>query len=227
MVQTTRIDFTTIRSYLTDPCWHEIESWEFAETNHDNRAIGVMLAALSKLMLPYWQARYRHDEKMEQLTQRIEAWAVAPSPKTQLALFDHFQSMSVEIYPDGYKFLSMPSNMVSPKPTKFRYPGDMAGDSIYHAARHIVMLRTGEYDAQFPGSPIGYSDLDWNDQNGFCYDFAKSKDRAIDAVSQTMEHRNRDDDATDHWMLAHEHVRVMLLETLASWHPEIAWNASG
>ena len=117
--------------------------------------------------------------------------------------------------------------MLPLKPTKFRYPSDMAGDSIYHAARHIVMLRTGEYDAQFPDSPIGYSDQDWNDQDGFCYDFAKSKDRAIDAVSQTMGHRNPDNDATDNWLIAHEHVRGALLETLSSWYPEIAWRESG
>ena len=131
---------------MADPCWHEIEVWE---TKHENRAIGVMLAALSKWMLPYWQARYRRDQKIEQIVKRIEAWALASSPKTQLTLFDHFQSMSVEIYPDGYKCLSMPSDMVPLKPTKFRYSGDMAGDSIYHAAGHIVMLRTGDYDAQF------------------------------------------------------------------------------
>ena len=98
MTQPIPVDFTTIRSYLADPRWHETEVWE---TEHDNRAIGVMLAALSKLMLPYWQARYRRDEKMEQLVERIIVWALAPSPKTQLALFDYFQSMSVEIYPDG------------------------------------------------------------------------------------------------------------------------------
>ena len=224
MVKTTRIDFTTIRSYLTDPCWHELEDWEMDHNN--NLAKGVMLAALSKLMLPYWQARYSRDEAMEQLVQRMEAWALAPSPPTQLPLFDQFQSISVEIYPDGYKFLSMPSNMVPPKPSKFRYHGDMAGDSIYHAARHIVMLRTGEYDSQFPDSPIGYSDSDWNDQDGFCNDFVKSKERAIEAVSQTMGHRNPDDDATDHGLIAHEHVRSALLETLASRHPEISWNAS-
>ena len=224
MVQTTPVDFTTIRSYLADPGWHELEVWE---SDHNNRAIGVMLAALSKLMLPYWQARYSRDETVEQLVQRMETWALAPSPTTQLPLYDQFQSMSVEIYPDVYKFLSMPSDMVPPKPKKFRYPGDMAGDSIYHAARHIVMLRTGEYDSQFPDSPIGYSDLDWNDQNGFCNDFAKSKDRAIDAVSQAMGHRNPDNDATDHWLIAHKHVRGALLETLASWYPEIAWHESG
>ena len=95
MAQPPRIDFTTIRKYLTDPCWHEIDVWEI---DHDNRAIGVLLAALSKLMLPYWQARYRRDVTMEQLVQLLEAWALAPSAATQRPLFDQFQSSEAHFF---------------------------------------------------------------------------------------------------------------------------------
>jgi hypothetical protein len=165
MVQATNIEFRSISESLATPDWHD--DWRderFFLRDQDGRAMGIVLAALSQQMLPYWEARFRRDDKMERLVELMEAWAVAPSPKSQLVLAEHFRSMSVENYPDGHRFLSMPSNMLPPEPLKYRYPGDRAGDSIYHAARDIVLLRTTDYYPESPDAPIGFSQLERKEQ---------------------------------------------------------------
>ena len=69
MVQTRNIEFQYISESLAKPDRHEEL---FPTSEHDSRALGVMLAALSQQMLPYWEARYSHDEKMERLVRKLE-----------------------------------------------------------------------------------------------------------------------------------------------------------
>lgn len=218
------IDFQTIAASLAQPDWYKDP---FYATDHDSRAIGIMLAALSQVMLPFWEARYRRDEQIERLVRLLEAWAVAPSPQTQLVLANCFQSMSVEKYAHGHLFLSMPSDMMPLKPPEYRYPGDLAGDSIYYAARHISLLQTIDYDAMSPAAPIGYSAENWHDQTEYCcMSCSVSIEAALHTVSQTMGHRHPEDETTNFWTIAHEQIRAALLEKLQSWYPDVPWRPS-
>jgi hypothetical protein len=189
----------------------------------DRLAAGVMLAALSRCMLPIFEARYDHDEKLPALVELMEQWAADPSPENQLLLVPTFLAASRVKYTDGYEFLSMPSDMCPPEPIKHEAPGDHAATSIYAAARHIVQLRTSHYTGATSDSSIGLSESDWAGQEYFCSDsYHSSVDGALHAVSQTHGHRRPDNDSTDDWSNAIEYVQTKIRETLTRWHPEEA-----
>jgi hypothetical protein len=205
------IDMEPVRAALASNHWREKLAVE------DTRAVGRVLAALSQLMLPYWEARYRHDETMGCLVQQMQRWAASPSPETQLGVADKLRSMSFVRHPDGYYHLSMVSSDFPEPPIKYRYPGDRAGDTIYHIAEYISLQRTSDYfgEGEEADAAIGYSEKDWSDANRF--DISRLLESGVEVVAQVLGHRDPDDETTNFLRIAKHKMKSDLVVLMERW----------
>lgn len=163
------------------------ESWQSDLVALDDQPlIGQALAACARLMLPYWESHYPRDDLMKAVVSAMSEWAITPNMELRTPILDSLRGVAVES--QGYL------SPAWPVPQGSNCPADFAGDSIVAAANAII--------------EIGGLDFRSRASDGL--------ESATQAISQMMGHRQPDDEATDFWSLANEHLRNGIIADLES-----------
>jgi hypothetical protein len=151
-------------------------------------SVAVGLIAIAEVMLPYWESRYPHDDRMERLVDVMRTWRANPSRRLRGEVFETLRTAAVEREIVTHD-LSPAWDVHDVEPVHSDCPADFAGDAIVAAANAVVETKAPDFDK--------------------CA--KRCLDAATNAVARSLERRRPDDEPADFVGEAIEQLRRAVL----------------